>query len=58
MVRELLKWIDKKGSEAVTEQDHVMVAKAISLGLLEGVIDGAVVVGLIATFVGLTKQNK
>lgn len=58
MVRVILEWIDKEMEKSSEDRDNVHMAKAFSLGMLEGVIDGAVVVGLIATLAGLAKKDK
>lgn len=53
MVKEILKWRDKKFDELVEKDDEkIDCAKAFGLGAVEGIIDAAVVVGAFAIVKG------
>lgn len=63
ITREILKWIDKedKKLEYKEFEDPHWMAKVVGLSLLEGAIDGCVLVGafytIFGSFVGNTNKN-
>lgn len=56
MVRGILKWCDKKQTEAYAEANENLpkaMAKAAGAGAVEGAIDGAAIVGLTYCALGI-----
>ena len=60
MVREILKWCDKKSDELLEADDNVAVecTKAFGLGALEGLIDSFALIGAVTIVSGIVKTVK
>ena len=59
MVRELLKWTDKKFENVVDDPDQPNAfAKAVGLGAIEGMVDAVAVIGTLGLIGGIISMFK